>query len=382
MSGGELPRVLCVDDDARLLEGLTPHLRRDYRFQTATGGEEALQLLEKSGPVAVVVSDMRMPGMDGASFLGRIAQQYPNTTRLLLTGDPGRDGAVRAINEGQIYRFLTKPCPPHELKAAINAGVRQHELVTAEKILLQETLLGSIKTLVDVLAMLQPAAFGRAGRLKRMALEVAADLGRPQYWQLETAALLSQLGYLSLPQDLVEKYYAGARLTPEEKTSLQEVPRTARRLLGSIPRLDSVLHILDALETPAEAQAKLAQDVGLGARILSLVLDYDMLVTQGSSEKDAVDTLKARGPRYDQQLLEVLARRVGAEITTDEIKELPLRDLLLGMVLLKEVRTEQGALLVPQGFEVTTSFLERMRNFAPAMLNEPVKVMIKATAPK
>src|SRR5688572_3874776 len=160
-----LPRVLCVDDDARLLEGLTPHMRRDYQFQTATGGEEALQWLEKNGPVAVVVSDMRMPGMDGANFLSRIAQKYPNTTRILLTGEPGRDGAVRAINEGQIYRFLTKPCPPQDLKAAINAGVRQHELMTAERVLLQETLLGSIKALVDVLGIIQPTAFGRAGRL-------------------------------------------------------------------------------------------------------------------------------------------------------------------------------------------------------------------------
>jgi CheY-like chemotaxis protein len=376
-----LPRVLCVDDDARLLEGLTPHMRRDYQFQTATGGEEALQWLEKNGPVAVVVSDMRMPGMDGANFLSRIAQKYPNTTRILLTGEPGRDGAVRAINEGQIYRFLTKPCPPHELKAAINAGIRQHELITAEKILLQETLLGSIKTLVDVLAMVQPVAFGRSGRLKRMALELSADLGRTDYWQLETAALLSQLGYLSLPHELVERYYAGAKLTPEEKASLQEVPKAAKRLLGNIPRLDQVLHILDVLESPADAQARLPEDVGLGARILSLVLDYDMLVTQGSSEKDAVDTLKARGPRYDQKMLEVLARRVGAAITTDEIKELPLSNVLLGMVLLKEVRTEQGALLVPQGFEVTASFLERMRNFAPAILNEPVKVMVKAAKP-
>jgi hypothetical protein len=107
------------------------------------------------------------------------------------------------------------------------------------------------------------------------------------------------------------------------------------------------------------------------------VLDYDMLVTQGSSDKDAVDTLKARGLRYDPKLLELLARRLGAELTTDEIKELPLRDVLIGMTLLKEVRTEQGALLVPQGFEVTASFLERMRNFTPNILNELVKVLIR-----
>ncbi len=377
MSTGALPRLLCVDDDARLLEGLTPHLRRDYEFHSALGGEEALTLLEKIGPAAVVVSDMRMPGMDGAKFLHAVAQRYPNTTRILLTGDPGRDGAVRAINEGQIYRFLTKPCPPHELKAAISAGVRQHELVTAERVLLQETLLGSIQALIDVLAMVQPVAFGRAGRLKRLALEFATDLGRAEYWQLEAAALLSQLGYLSLPADLVEKCYAGARLTPEEKSLLQEVPRTAKRLLGSIPRLDGILQMLDALESPADVQAKLPEDIGLGARILALVLDYDMLVTQGASENDALDTLKARGSRYDQKLLELLAGRVGGVLTTEEIRELPLREVRLGMTLLDDVRTESGVLIVPHGFEISLSFLERMRNFAPNVLNEPVKVAIK-----
>src|SRR5690606_12811960 len=113
---------------------------------------------------------------------------------------------------------------------------------------------------------------------------------------------LSQLGYLSLPQELVEQYYAGMKLSAEEKAALQEVPKTARRLLGNIPRLETVLHILDALESPAEAQAKLPANVSLGARVLSLVLDYDMLLSQGNSEKDAVDTLKARGPRYDQAM--------------------------------------------------------------------------------
>lgn len=381
MTVAVLPKVLCVDDDTRLLEGLTPLLRRDYQFRTALGGEEALKILEEMGGAAVIVSDMRMPGMDGAVLLNRIAQLYPTTTRILLTGEPGRDGAVRAVNEGQIYRFLTKPCPPQDLKAAINAGIRQHELVTAERVLLRETLLGSIKTLIDVLAMVQPVAFGRAGRLKRLAMDLAADLGRAEYWQLETAALLSQLGYLSLPVELVERFYAGARLTPDEKTALQEVPKTAKRLLGNIPRLDTILQMLDALESNADVQARLPEEVGVGARILSLVLDYDMLVTQGSSEKDAVDTLKARSPRYDAKFLETLARRVGAALTSHEVREMPLRDVVLGMTLLKEVRTEKGALLVPQGFEVSASFIERMRNFAPSILNETVKVMIKPGKP-
>jgi hypothetical protein len=112
-----------------------------------------------------------------------------------------------------------------------------------------------------------------------------------------------------------------------------------------------------------------------------LVLDYDALVTQAHSAKDAADTLKARGPRYEQKLVESLAQVVGAPLTVGEIREVPLRDVHLGMTLLNDVRTEKGVLLVSNGFEVSASFLERLRNFAPAMLNTPVKVTIRAPKP-
>ena len=228
--------ILCVDDEARVVEGLALHLRRDFNVHTASSGDEGLLKLKELGGVAVVVSDMRMPNMDGATFLKRVMRTYPETTRILLTGEPGRDAAVMAVNEGQIFRFLTKPCPPDQLKAAIDAAVIQYRLVSAERVLLQETVIGCIQALVDVLAITNPVAFGRASRIKRISMEFALSVGCKGFWQLEAASMLSQLGYLSLPVELVEKMYYGERLSAEEKVLAEGVSMVANKLLGGSSR--------------------------------------------------------------------------------------------------------------------------------------------------
>src|SRR5262245_17980905 len=106
------PRILCVDDEPNVLEGLALHLRRKYEMSTAANGPDALALLEREGPPEVIISDMRMPGMDGATFLSKARQLYPDTVRMLLTGQSDMASAIKAVNDGQIFRFLTKPCGP------------------------------------------------------------------------------------------------------------------------------------------------------------------------------------------------------------------------------------------------------------------------------
>src|SRR5262249_28179570 len=146
------PGVLCVDDEPQVLEGLELHLRSRYRVTTATSGKQALEILASGKPFAVVISDMRMPEMDGATFLGLVRQGAPDSWRVLLTGHSDLDSAVAAVNEGQIFRFLLKPCPPATLLKAVQASEEQHRLVTAERVLLEDTLQGSIRVLADILA--------------------------------------------------------------------------------------------------------------------------------------------------------------------------------------------------------------------------------------
>jgi len=379
MSRQELPRVLCVDDESRVVEGLILHLRRDYHVYTALSGDEALKILKQIGGAAVVVSDMRMPGMDGATLLHQVLQYFPDTTRILLTGEPGRDAAVSAVNKAQIFRFLTKPCPPDALKAAIEAGVVQHRLVNAERSILKETLNGCIKALIDVLAITNPVAFGRASRVKRMTMEFAARLNCKDFWQLEAAAMLSQIGYLSLPPELVEKLYYGEPLTPEEKVLASGAPEVINSLLDNVPRLEPVIQILTALQWTDDQIARLGDGtVGLGTRILGLVLDYDALITQGQAVDVAVQTLRRRSGRFGASLIEQFATHVGAGSSSKEIREMPLRTVQPGMVIMQDLRTHLGTLLVARGFEVTPVFLERARNFGPDLQNETIRVLVRS----
>jgi response regulator RpfG family c-di-GMP phosphodiesterase len=376
MSNEKRSHVLCVDDETRVVEGLRLHLRRDYEVHTALGGEEGLRKLKELGGAAVVISDMRMPGMDGATFLKRVMHTYPDSTRILLTGEAARDAAVRAVNEGQIYRFLTKPCPPEQLKAAVDAAVIQHRLLNAERMLLQETVIGCIQALVDVLGIVNPIAFGRASRIKRLAMQFAESLGCSGFWQLEAAAMLSQIGYVSLPSELVDKLYYGERLTPEEQLLAEGVPEVAGKLLLNVPRLEPVMQILDAVRATDDQLHKLGDGtVGLGARILQLALDYDTLLARGQSAEVTIETLFAKESRYGRSLIEKFAALVGAATATREILKIPLHKVQPGMVIMEDVRTHLGTLLIASGFEVSSQFLERLRNLGASVLAEQVSVI-------
>lgn len=381
MTEQNAPLVLCVDDEPRVLEGLRLHLRKHCDVHCAVSGPEALQKLRELRNVAVIVSDMRMPGMDGATLLHHVMQQFPAVTRILLTGEPGRDAAVSAVNKGNIFRFLTKPCAPDQLKTAVEAAVVQHRLLNAERQILQETVLGCIKALTDVLALASPTTFGRAMSVKRVATEFTVTLDYPQFWQLEAAAMLSQLGCLSLPAELVEKLYYGENLTPAEQEAANEVPKVAIRLLEHIPRLEPVLQILLALNWSDEQIARLGDGtIGIATRVLAMTLHYDALISRGHSIHIAVQALRGRASRYGAALIEQFAQHVGASGAERELREVPLRSLRAGMTLTEDLRTNNGTLLVPRGFEVTLTFLERIRNYGAEFLSEKVKVLSAAPA--
>ncbi|MGH8201332.1 MAG: HD domain-containing phosphohydrolase [Steroidobacteraceae bacterium] len=381
MTSPEPVCVLCVDDDPRIVEGLSLHLRKDYRVLTALSGTQALERLREAGGAAVVISDMRMPGMDGATLLNRIMQLYPDATRILLTGEPGKDSGVSAVNTAHVFRFLLKPCLADQLREAVEEGVIQHRLVIAERSILRETLIGCIKALVDVLAITSPVAFGRASRVKRLAMELAARLDCGHFWQLEAAAMLSEIGYLSLPEELVEKLHCGAQLSPEEQTLAGGVTEVINSLLENIPRLEPVIQILTAVNWTDEQIARLGDGtIGLGARILGLVLEYDSLTSQGIAVSDAIQTLRCRTDRFGRDLIEKFGAYVGAANTGAEVREMPLGVVEPGMVIMQDVRTPRGLLFVARGFEVTGVFLERIRNFGQDMLHRPVKVLLNVKA--
>lgn len=366
--------ILCVDDEPRVLDGLRLTLRRLGDVSIATGGAEGLAMLSQRPDTAVVISDMRMPGMDGAAFLSQVRVVCPDATRILLTGELGREAAVAAVNEGQIFRFLTKPCAPDKLIAAVEAGLRQHQLITAEKTLLQQTVLGSIRAMVDVLSLVNPVAFGRAGRIKRLAVELATAAGMVAGWELEAAALLSQIGFVSLPSDLVERAVYGEPLDAHEKLLLHEVPKVTQGLIGCIPRLENVVAIIaHATGNGSDAQP-LPQDIAQNAAVLMLVLDFVHLKCRGEDADVAIETLRRRHGALHQTLLTHLMSVVGVLQSAPGVRQLSLRDVLPGMVMLDDLRTDEGTLLASSGYEVSQSFIDRMRMFGPGLLGERIRV--------
>jgi response regulator RpfG family c-di-GMP phosphodiesterase len=382
------PRILCVDDEPNVLEGLALHLRRRFDVATADSGQAALKLVQEGASFCVVMSDMRMPGMDGAELLSRVRKVAPDTVRILLTGQAEMKSAIAAINEGQIFRFLTKPCPPVELLAAFDAALEQHRLLTAERVLLEQTLHGSIKTLVDVLSLTSPLSFGRANRLKTRASELATKLELQDIWQLEVAALLSELGSITLPQDVLERVHTGASLSEAEQKMLARVPEVTEQLLQNIPRLEPVRAIIARATKPGRHNGPLVDDPSLrsnelAARILRVSIDFDALEAQGHAPALCIDTMRGRVDRYDTSVLATFAALYGTStVGVEQIRELPLSALKPGMIFTEDLRFTNGALLCARGYEVNQSFLERARNFRAGSVKEPVRVIVRAEPPK
>lgn len=373
------PRVLCVDDEPNVLAALTRHLGRRFAVSTATGGAMGLDLVRRGPPFHVVISDLRMPAMDGVAFLGQVRAADPDAVRILLTGNADVEAAMAAVNRGHIFRFLAKPCPPDVLSTAIDAAVEQHRLVTAERVLLEQTLSGAVKMLTDVLALVNPAAFGRATRLKQTVSELAARAGVAERWQVEVAAMLSQLGCVTLPAETVDKLYHGRALSGEERQMVDRLPAVVDELIANIPRLEEVRRILLLYPAPYTAAAGApaaprGKALPWGARALKLALAFDALESSGVRPAEAVALLGSELDAYDPALLEELARLRGTPATG--VEELPLAAVVPGMVLAADLRSRTGVLLVARGQQVSSSLLERLTNLAGGSgVAEPVQVL-------
>jgi response regulator RpfG family c-di-GMP phosphodiesterase len=377
--------LLLVDDEPRVLLGLSAYLKSRYTVHTAESGPQGLKRLAADPSISVIVSDMRMPGMDGAQFLARARLIAPLTVRLLLTGQADIGSAIAAINEGQIFRFLTKPTAPALFLSTIEAAVAQHRLITAEKVLLEQTLRGSLRTMTEILALANPMLFGRAGRIKRVVTELAQKLGAEDHWQIEVAAMLSQIAQVSLPAEVAEKLSRAADLSPEERAMVARLPEATDQLLAHIPRLEAVRVMLANAQEPfrqseaiqPEAETQL---VTLGAKLIKAATVFDALTQSGLSSADAVGIMRAQRQRFDQQVVNALGELHAAADDRKEIIGVPVGNLLAGMVLAEDLMTRAGVLLVARGIEVTSTFLERLRNYKPGSLQDAVRV-VAAGAP-
>lgn len=361
-------RILCVDDEPKVLSAFQRQLHEQFEITTATSGAEGLQRIAQTGPFAVVVSDMRMPGMDGIHFLSEVKKRTPDSVRIMLTGFADLQTTVEAVNEGNIFRFLTKPCAPEALARALQAGVTQFRLVTAEKELLEKTLRGAIKVLAEVLSLTNPVAFGHASRVQQLVARLCKHMQVERSWQIEIAAMLSQIGCVTIPPDTLDKAYRGGSLQAQEMQMLEAHPGIGADLIRMIPRLEEVAKIVayqkkcfDGSGTPRDSVQ--GADIPLGARILKAATDYDALRWGGNQGHNALLELRSRSRRYDPDVLAALEALVARERQL-EVREFALAEVRPHAVLAEDVRTPDGCLLIAKGQELTASMRQLLHNFA------------------
>jgi len=374
-------KVLFVDDDPNILASYRRQLRKKFPIETALGGQQGLDILGANGPFAVVVADMRMPGMDGIQFLAAVRASAPDTVRMMLTGNADLQTAVDAVNEGNIFRFLTKPCTQETLTRSLMAGIKQYRLVTAERELLQKTLTGSVKVLTEILSLVNPTAFSRASRIRRYVRHIALQLNLPELWQYELAAMLSQIGCVTLPSDIIDKIYAQQPLSEDERAMFASHPAVGRNLLDNIPRLEMIACMIENQQKPFKDYTRVddisrQSTIALGAQMIKVALDFDQYVVSGFTPRVAIQKLFAQRDQYNPQMVAALAKLQAEEVEREAVvRQVAVADLRVGMIVDEDIRTETGLLLVAKGQEVTYPVLMRLRNFSKEVgVKEPIRV--------
>lgn len=373
-------KVLLVDDDRNLLDSFTRQFQKRINLVTAASGEDAIQAVTYEGPFAVVISDMQMPNMDGLEFLIKVRMQSQDTVRVMLTGNANLDIAISAINDGNIYRFLQKPVPIGVLFETMIDGIQQYRLVTAEKELLNKTLKGAINLLADILGLVNPASFSRASRIKRHVRYMATELQLQDVWSYELAAMLSQLGCITLPSEVMEKIAAGKEISEHEQQQFNKHPEIGARLLQHVPRFETIAAMVEQQNSDIdkiEIDSGLSQEQKgvLGGQILKVALAYDNLVSREKSSEQAIEQLKEHPDKYDPALVQALiAGRGGASF---EVMTLPITKLKPGMILDQNIHSVAGTLLVAKGQELSTAVLLRLISSEEnSIISGPVRVLL------
>lgn len=378
-------RILLVDDEPNVLAALKRQLRKRFAVSTATSGQDALDLVASEPSFRVMVCDMRMPGMAGLEVLKQMQTLSPDTTRMMLTGNADQQTAIDAVNEGNVFRFFTKPCPTEKLVAGIEAGIRQYQLVTAEQELLERTLAGSVKVLVDILSLSDPTAFGQANRVRNWMQQFVQHMKLPHPWEFELAATLSTIGQVSVPMEIMDRHRAGKKLTEVEADIVSHVPETARNLIDNIPRLTPVAEAVyfqakgyDGSGFPVNKIS--GAKIPLGARVLRILNDLVTYSDAPMPTKEALDKLKADIRLYDPDLVaEAHTCFLGIQGSEGEIKqqilELPSSMLFVGDTLVSDLEVDNGSLYLAAGYTITQAHLEHIHNLTKiAKFKEPIKV--------
>lgn len=357
-------KILLVDDEQMLLDSLRRELGQQYEVDIASSGAEGLEKITALGPYALIVSDFRMPKMDGIKFLTQAMQVAPDTVRMILTGNADLPTAIEAINQGHIFRFLSKPCNGKQLTQALDAGLRQYELIMAEKELLENTLKESVTMMTEMLAIVNPKAYGRSLRIHQLVAHIVKELHISNGWQYEMAAALSQLGWITFSEQMLNKIENNQPFNAKEALVFSNHPYTASKLIKDIPRLEQVTKIILGQDRSIndlclEPSIPDAYTVDLGSHILKVCIDYDKYIMEGLLHDQALAMLKSRQNNYLPKILEALSSLRSFKPIPEgwRVKHISIKELEVGMLVLEPIRDLTGKILLKGNTFVTRTNL-------------------------
>jgi response regulator RpfG family c-di-GMP phosphodiesterase len=420
--------ILCVDDEENILASLQRLFRKiDCKVLTATSAEKALTML-KDQPVTMVISDERMPNMKGSEFLSLAKELAPASIRILLTGYADVTSAITAVNQGGLFRYVTKPWDDNDLLTTVRAGLSQYELIDRNRRLEEQTrrqneelavlnqtleqrvtertkaleahneelqklyellekdLFESLEMVLAVMEAYSPRLVGHSRRVAAHVEGLAPFLGLVEYDAkiIVTAALLHDLGLIGIPHEILDK--PDPLLNAAERALLQEHTRLGMETVTALSRLKMEGPIILSHHERYDGQgypSKLkGAEIPLGARIIAVVEGYDHVLAPSygtpipALENDAIEHVKAeQGKAYDPKVVESFLRMLSGSCR--EARSVTLKDLGEGMMLATNLSTPQGVLLAPKGTILTRPMIKRLQQLPPDKMPAHLEIIPK-----
>jgi len=363
------PKIMLVTTDRKFARIARDTLCPTFDLSIVSSGEKALQVFDRDHRYMVVISSMKLKGMDGREFLAAAMQEQPKITRIMVTAFPEFDHAVQLVNTADISWLLTQPCAAEDLLKAVTDSVARYKREQTEAEAMRDTLTGSVRMLVDIMELTHPEAMRRSKRIRRRAQQISRFLKAMPPHLMDMIVLLSNIGCVGLPKGLLKKMETGKDITKADMKRFRTHPSIAARLLENVPRMGRMAGIIRHQHTPC------SQTPPLGARILKVCIDMDQMQRNGSSPDKALEFMRAKPEIYDAAVVDALARHL-QENEKLECSTLWVADLEPGMVMQADMVTERGTILLHRGETLSEASHIRIQAFNDLLkIKEPVCIV-------
>ena len=310
--------ILLVDDEVNNLQLLRRTLRHDYNIMTASNGKEALEIVEHHGKeISLIVSDQKMPEMQGTEFLKQVSNEYPDIIKILLTGHLDVDAIVDSINDCHLYQYIVKPFDPEVLKMTIEGGIQKFNLLNNKTVILKdlrELFYKTIKLIAAALDAKDPYTHGHSMRVTMYSMILAKKLNLDDTMleEIETAGLLHDIGKIGIPQSILCK---PGKLTNEEFEVMKSHPEQGEKMLKDIKKLTLISNWLrthhEKWDGTGYPNGLKGEEIPLSGRIIALADTYDAMTSdrpyrKALSHETAIDEIKrCAGTQFDPVLAQL-----------------------------------------------------------------------------